>query len=346
MNLPEQIIFTAFPGAAIEKKIEELTPDNVCFLVDENTEKLCLNKLAVNFNYQVIKISSGEKEKNIDTCVKIWKELTEYNCTRKSCLINLGGGVIGDMGGFAASTYKRGIGFINVPTTLLSQVDASIGGKLGIDFYGYKNHIGLFNEPKVVIVSPQFLETLPHEQILSGYAEIIKHALISDSNHWSEIKKINDVTDIKWDDFIERSIQLKNKVVNSDPFESGPRKILNFGHTLGHAIETWKLNNNNPTLHGIAIAAGMILETDISEKLGLLGKNESLEIIEYIKRIYPKVELPRLEKIIELAKQDKKNTGKEISFSLLKSIGTAVYDVQVPDDTIKEAYLQYELLYK
>ena len=195
----------------------------VAILVDENTKQNCLPKLPQLDNSIIIEIKSGEEHKNINTCNFIWKQLTANHFDRNSLLINLGGGLIGDMGGFAASTYKRGIDFIHVPTTLLAMVDASIGGKLGVDFNGLKNQIGLFNNPESVLIFPEFLETLPGNQLKSGFAEVVKHALISDKNLWEKIISVP-FNEMNWGKIIETSINIKNKIVLSDPYEKGERK--------------------------------------------------------------------------------------------------------------------------
>ena len=212
----------------------------VAILVDENTKRDCLPKLPQFENPIIIEIKSGEENKNINTCNFIWEQLTAQHFDRNSLLINLGGGVIGDMGGFAASTYKRGIDFIQIPTTLLAMVDASVGGKLGVDFNGLKNQIGLFNNPESVLIFPEFLETLPENQLKSGFAEVVKHALISDKNLWEELTSTT-FDKLNWEAIILTSIQIKNNIILSDPFEKGNRKKLNFGHTFGHAVESYYL---------------------------------------------------------------------------------------------------------
>lgn len=317
----------------------------VAILVDEKTNKNCLPLLldVLPKNVLKIQIKSGEHHKNIQTCEQIWMALTKANFDRHALLINLGGGVIGDMGGFCASTYKRGIDFIQIPTTLLSQVDASVGGKLGIDFHGFKNHIGVFQLPKTVLVDPIFIKTLPENEKKSGFAEIIKHCLIRDANKWNEIKTL-DWEENNFPDLIQHSIEIKKAVVEDDPKEKGLRKILNFGHTLGHAVESFLLNKGKrKILHGEAIAVGMIAEAFLSEKRGLISSAELEEIEGYLFQTYGKVELAKeeLDEIVSLTLQDKKNKGNEVLFSLLTGIGDCGYDIPVSKKEMKEALAFY-----
>ncbi len=269
--------------------------------------------------------------------------MTDLGFSRKSLLINLGGGVIGDMGGFAASTYKRGIRFVNFPTTLLSMVDASIGGKLGIDFHGLKNHIGVFQEPTKVVVSDGFLETLPEDQIRSGFAEILKHALIHDQNYWQTVKKVN-LAQTDWSGIIHQSVEIKNKVVLADPKENGLRKILNFGHSLGHAIETHFLDSGVPLLHGEAIAIGMILEGYISTEKKILSKEDLSEMVEVISSYFELPTLPGSDELLTHLKQDKKNQGEVLNFSLIERIGSCKWDVPVTKAEIECALESYSVL--
>ena len=321
---------------------------SIIILADENSHHHCLPNIAsVTSNAQIIKISSGELHKNLDTCNYIWDKMRESGLDRHAIMINLGGGVIGDMGGFVASTYMRGVDFIQVPTTLLSQVDASVGGKLGVDFKGLKNFIGLFNNPKAVIIDTNFLESLPPEQVKSGYAEMIKHALIRDEKMWKRfIQNIDWKKNVNKKD-IRESIIIKKKVVEEDPHEKGLRKILNFGHTLGHAIETYSFNTEKPLLHGYAIALGMIGETYLSyKKLGL--SEEALKATgQYIRDIY-KINTPLyrdIDSIMSLLKYDKKNISGKVMFSLLNEIGDCTYDIQVDEVLVRES-LEYTLDYQ
>ncbi|MEO9483624.1 MAG: 3-dehydroquinate synthase [Ekhidna sp.] len=334
-NLPSYLTISSDLQADLSASIQAINPDKIAVLVDENTKRYCLPELNVT-NYLILTIKSGETEKTLATCQSIWSQLTEAGFTRKSLLINLGGGVIGDMGGFIAATYKRGMAFINLPTTLLSQVDASIGGKLGVDFNGLKNHIGLFQEPNKVIIYPQFLKTLPSKELKSGFAEVIKHALIKDEAQW-EFLSAQSFDSLRWDEIIPKSIAIKNGIVNQDPREHGLRKILNYGHTIGHAIETHLLKTSAPLLHGEAVALGMILENEVAQKLGVLSSETSEKIRDYLNHIYqfPDI-LPGYDVLAGYLKQDKKNDKKGIRFSLLKKAGMCTYDVLVEDTILRE----------
>ena len=293
----------------------------IAILVDENTKRDCLSKFPKLDNSIIIEIKSGEENKNISTCNFIWEKLTKHNFDRNSLLINLGGGVIGDMGGFCASTYKRGIDFVQIPTTLLAMVDASVGGKLGIDFNGLKNQIGLFNNPKAVLINPTFLKTLPENQLKYGFAEVVKHSLISDVNLWKELQNTS-FENLDWKNIIKTSVQIKNKIVSADPFEKRERKKLNFGHTFGHAIESFYLEKGTPILHGEAVFMRMILETEISD----LNKIEKNEIKNYILSNFALPYTPKKNNLHKFLINDKKNKDEKINFSLLNKIGNCTID--------------------
>jgi 3-dehydroquinate synthase len=316
----------------------------IAVLIDENTRRDCLPVIAdVLKNSTSIQIRSGEIHKNLDTCQLIWQSLTDTYFDRQGLLINLGGGVIGDMGGFCAATYKRGISFINIPTTLLAQVDASVGGKLGIDFSGYKNHIGVFTPPDQIMIDPVFLNTLPENELRSGFAEVIKHALIADAAYWPEITG-RPFLGQDWSSHIRHSVKIKSRIVMEDPTEKGLRKILNFGHTLGHAIESYFLNDpENHLLHGEAVAAGMILESYLSSRILGMPESEVRQIQDYILSVFGVVRFTErdLEPIINLSIQDKKNEKGIINFSLLRRIGEATYNVAVSRSEMRDALRQY-----
>ncbi len=319
---------------------------HIAILVDEFTNKYCLPiiKDLLPSNFTKILIKSGEHHKNLATCERVWDRMTQANMDRHSLLVNLGGGVIGDLGGFCASTYKRGIDFIQIPTTLLAQVDASVGGKLGIDFHGLKNHIGVFQLPKAVLIDPKFIDTLSIQQKKSGFAEIIKHCLIRDEQEWNLIRQ-QSFEELDLSKLIAHSVAIKEAVVLEDPKEAGLRKILNFGHTLGHAIETYLLDKGKrKILHGEAIAIGMIVEAFISHQRDLISLQELEEIESYLFENYGRVKLhpEEISKIIALTAQDKKNKGKEIRFSLLTGIGDCGYDIPVSASEMKKA-IQYYL---
>ncbi len=301
----------------------------IAILVDENTKRDCLSKLPKLENPIIIEIQSGEENKNLATCNFIWEELTKHNFDRNSLLINLGGGVIGDMGGFCASTYKRGIDFIHIPTTLLAMADASIGGKLGVDFNHLKNQIGLFTNPKSVIINPVFLQTLIENQFKSGFAEVVKHALIADENLWSIITT-TDFEKLNWEKIITLSVELKNKIVFTDSKEKGERKKLNFGHTFGHAIESYYLEKGTPILHGEAIFMGMILETELSN----LSNSKKNEIKNYILSNFGLPYTPAKTELLKFLKNDKKNKAEKINFSLLNGIGNCTIDNLLTEDEL------------
>lgn len=308
-------------------------------LVDENTEKHCYPKISASLPpHDVLRIGSGEANKNLDGCKSIWIQLTELNYDRNSLLVNLGGGVIGDMGGFCAATFKRGIGFINIPTTLLAQVDASVGGKLGIDFDNYKNHIGVFQSPQSVIIDTSFLETLNERQLRSGFAEVIKHCLIANASSWAALSQ-GDFRRLDWSAVVPDSVEIKRVIVSKDPTEKGLRKVLNFGHTIGHAIETYSLSKHEDLLHGEAIAAGMVAEGWLSNQKTGLAKADLDQFSAFLIRTYGKITFnhDELEQIIQLASQDKKNVNSELRFVLLEEIGRAVYDVPVKTNEIRSA---------
>ncbi len=346
--LPEEVEITEQISSAVQQFTGKKTFTKIAVLVDENTEKHCLPLIrdSIPEDSPVIRIKSGEEHKNLATSHQIWSELTHHKLDRKGLLINLGGGVIGDMGGFCAATYKRGISFVNIPTTLLAQVDASIGGKLGVDFEGFKNHIGLFRKPDKVLIDTLFFNTLPERELRSGFAEIIKHCLIADKNQWKKIVQ-KGLDDQNWKQMVRHSAELKNQIVEKDPWESGLRKILNFGHTIGHSIETFFLTTMpHRLLHGEAIAVGMICESYISEKTSGLSGKEVMEIENYILKIFNKTELDpsSFQKIVDYCMQDKKNEKGQMNFSLLTEIGNAAIDVTVEKEDILKALHRYNQL--
>jgi 3-dehydroquinate synthase len=315
------IDYSIWIGENSLSKLDISTYSKVAILVDENTKRDCLNKLPKIDSALIIEIKSGEKYKNISTCNLIWEQLTINNFDRNALLINLGGGVIGDMGGFCAATYKRGLEFIHIPTTLLAMVDASVGGKLGVDFKGFKNQIGLFNNPKAVLISSEFLETLAESELKSGFAEVVKHALISDNSFWVKLKN-TPFTDLDWEDIIDTSVQIKNKIVLADPFEKGERKKLNFGHTFGHAIESYYLEKGTPISHGEAVFMGMILETKISD----LSETDKKEIKNYVLSNFALPYTPKKSSLHKFLINDKKNQHGKINFTLLNGIGNCSLD--------------------
>ncbi len=286
----------------------------VWVLTDENTRRHCLplfsEKTGLPADRNIIEIPAGEHHKNIATCEHIWQSMLDARLDRRALVVNLGGGVIGDMGGFCAATWKRGVDFVQVATTLLSMTDAAIGGKMGIDFQGVKNTIGVFQNPAAVFVDPVFLQTLPERELRSGFAEVIKHALIGDPALWRRIQSdgvtwSHPVTHDDWIDALRASIAVKVRVVQEDPFEKGLRAILNYGHTIGHALESYFLETEEPLTHGEAIAIGMICETRLDDP------EKATAMAALISRYFPKVDLPKIAsaELWKLMQQDKKNAA-------------------------------------
>lgn len=324
---------------SISKAIIEAEYSQVYVLMDEHTNQHCLPLLQEALvDYEVyfffLEVPAGEASKDLSTCASLWESLSEDNADRKTLLLNLGGGMITDLGAFVASLYKRGIPFFNIPTSLLAMVDASIGGKCGIDFAGFKNQIGVFQSADGTFIYPKFLETLPELEFWSGMAEMYKHALISDAEHW-EALQIFDRNEISAP-LIEHSIALKAAIVASDPLEKGERKKLNFGHTIGHAVESYFLQNKKPMPHGYAVAFGMICEAHISTQQNLLNLVEYDEIEDYLKTKYefptiPEKDFPIL---LEFMQQDKKNEQGVVNFTLLKKIGLAVINQSATESQI------------
>lgn len=320
----------------------------VWVLADANTARLCYPLLQPHLppTHRLIEIPAGEEFKTLATCDTVWQQLTEQNTDRHAVLVNLGGGVVTDLGGFCAAVYKRGIRFIQVPTTLLAQVDASVGGKTGVDFLGFKNQLGVFQEPAAVCIDPQFLQTLDPRQLKAGYAEIVKHWLIADADAFQQNRSIGMFVE-EWLPLIRESVLLKEQVVAQDPLESGLRKVLNYGHTVGHALESYLLlQPGREILHGEAVAAGMICEAWLSREKGLLSEQELDTIETFLFSVFEKVQFVTLETeaIAEFAYQDKKNVGSTINCTLLEGIGRAVYDQPVTPAEIAASLRYYHRL--
>ena len=335
----------------LQEYLRSYQKSRIFLLVDENTLQHCAGELIAGLpilqKAEIIEIGSGEENKTIDICYQIWKTLADYKADRNILLINLGGGVITDMGGFIASTYKRGVDFINIPTTLLAQIDASVGGKVGVDLEAMKNMIGVFNEPKGVFIYPGFLKTLEKRQMLSGYAEALKHALIKDADYWKALKKGMLSDSDNWLKLIATSVTIKNEIVLIDPNEKNERKLLNFGHTIGHAIESYALKNEGITLlHGEAIAIGMLCEAYISNQIMGLPDKAFNEITETMMSFYIHYDFnpSDFHQLIELMKNDKKNEMDKINFTLISEIGKAHIDQQVEVECILDALNFYHTL--
>ncbi len=332
---------------AINEHLAATAYSKIFILVDENTKRDCLGdfrkRIQGDFDFGILEIESGEIQKTITTCTQLWEALSAKDADRKSLLINLGGGVITDLGGFVASTFKRGIDFINVPTTLLAMVDAAVGGKTGVDLGPLKNQVGVINQPEMVLIISDFLKTLDKSQLQSGFAEMLKHGLIRSTAYWETLKKNAGITNM--DHLIYDSVTIKNEVVLQDPTEQHLRKILNFGHTLGHAVESYFLESKSrkTLLHGEAIAIGMILEAYLSNELTGLPDGELEDIKSTFLERYPKTEFSDadIEAILSLLKFDKKNSHGNINFVLLEKIGVPVIDVKIPHELFQRAFAYY-----
>jgi len=344
------VIFNKDGFNALNQLLDANNYSSIFVIVDSITEEACLpaflSEISTKTPIEVISFEPGEDHKHIETCLGVWNALSELNADRKSIILNLGGGVVTDLGGFVASTYRRGIDFVNIPTSLLAMVDASVGGKNGVDLGHLKNQIGVINTPKLVLINTLFLDTLSTVELRSGLAEMLKHGLIDDRNHWNKLTNLKDFTLNDLDALIHESVSIKKTIVELDPHEKNERKTLNFGHTLGHAIESYFLTNpeKERLLHGEAIAIGMILACYISSKQCDFSVEDLTKITEYLVKLYGKISFNTedINAIIELLKFDKKNTHGNINFVLLKAIGEPVINCQVTNDLIFEAFDYYK----
>lgn len=317
----------------------------IAILVDENTHDHCLEFLITGFEAlaeaEVIMLPAGEENKVLEVCFQVWETLTEAGFGRHDLLINLGGGMVTDLGGFVASVYKRGLAFINVPTSLLGMIDAAVGGKTGIDFAGFKNQIGTFAAAQVTYIDTGFLHTLPSQEWTNGFAELLKHALISDVQLWQDLSYIQDVQKELQLETIQQGVQIKAQIVAQDPTEKGLRKILNFGHTIGHALESYYFNTATPLSHGHAVALGLLLESKLSVEQATLTKQEFLSIETRIKSIYA-LQIPNdAEGVWALMQQDKKNDNGEVRICLLPRIGSCLFDQKLAFEDFQIALASY-----
>lgn len=309
-------------------------------IVDENTHDYCLEYLITTFEElkeaEIMLLPAGENNKVMEVCFQVWNALTEYEIGRKDLVINLGGGVVTDMGGFIAAIYKRGVDFIHIPTSLLGMIDASIGGKTGIDLGVYKNQLGVFAEPKKVFIDPVFLETLPPNELWNGYAEILKHALITDRTYWDKLRKVNSEEELKDLELIEKAARIKEEIVLLDPTENGERKLLNFGHTIGHAIEGFLLEREEMIAHGHAIAIGMLMESRLSNQIGVLSDDDLGEIHQVLSQ-FPLVSLSEedIDQLIAIMRNDKKNREGMIKGVLIIEIGKCDYDFTYDEKVLR-----------
>lgn len=349
LNLPSQdqktpLFITPEVAQTLQTFLQEQHYSTLVVLVDEHTLEHCLPIIDSTsdalLKAEIIEISSGESQKNIEVCYEIWETLYELKADRNTLIIALGGGVVTDIAGFIASTYQRGISYINIPTTLMAQADASIANKTGINWRQTKNQIGTFYVPDAVFIDPVFLRTISLRELKSGMAEIYKHALISDLEWWKELSSVSIHTSedipLFW---LEKSVQIKTKFVMEDPQDKGVRKTLNFGHTIGHALESCFQNTNHPLLHGEAIVMGMCVEAHLSFKLNLISKTELDHILNHFHHHYPelfKYKIPT-EEVMHGLVYDKKNKDGKSAFTLLHGIGRAVYDRKVDVDLVLES---------
>lgn len=345
--MAQNLIYSNHVAQELDRAVEAIGPSNIVVIVDTNTKSFVLPRMQSESSAvakaTVIEVMPGDVNKNIDSLSTIWEQMQQAGCNRSSLVINLGGGMVTDMGAFAASTFKRGVKFINVPTTLLAAVDASVGGKTGINFNGLKNEVGVFNEADTVIISSTFFNTLNNQEKLSGYAEMIKHTLLSSKEEYDTLLRY-DVTSIDPDrmlDLIKTSVAVKEKIVTEDPTEKGLRKALNLGHTAGHAFEELSIERNSPIPHGFAVAYGMVVELILaSKKLGF-PTAELNRFASYIKENYGifAFSCKEYDRLIALMHHDKKNSNaSEINFSLISAPGNIVTDCTADDEEIKAAF--------
>jgi len=329
----------------LDEAIGNQPSESIFVLTDENTRKLCLplvmQSVKLN-NCRMICLPSGDENKNIESAVKIWQYLSENGATRKSLMINLGGGMITDIGGFTASTFKRGMRYINVSTTLLGAVDAATGGKTGVNFMGLKNEIGVFAPAETVLINVDFFKTLDGENLRSGYAEMVKHAMIDTREEWENVLKfdLENVDFVELRILLERSIRIKERVVEQDPYEANIRKALNLGHTFGHAFESWSYKTHKPVLHGYAVMWGLLCELYLSFVKLNFPKDELLRLKYLIKEYYGNFEFScnEYDSLLELMTHDKKNDSKEINFTLLADIGDIRINQTATQDEIFECF--------
>ena len=343
-----KIIIDTDISSSLSEVLSKIQANKICVITDDNTYKHCLpqlNKLIQQKHTFVLTIGQGEKNKNIETLQSIWNFFQSNQFDRNALVINLGGGLLLDIGGFAAATYNRGIKFIHIPTTLLSMVDASIGGKLGFNFNGIKNQIGLFQVPEFVLINPIFLRTLDKRQLSAGWAEMVKHSLIDSEDHARKILKQTPlkIKDSEWEELIYNSLKVKNYYVTNDPYESGLRKALNFGHTAGHAFESLSIEKNEPLLHGEAVANGLMCEIYLSAQLLEFPKEKAEELIQTIRASYKTLAIDKKEtnRMLKIMRFDKKNKNNKINFTLLNKIGEPLIDQYVSEEVIKKSLEYY-----
>ncbi len=336
----QEVIISQHLETSLEKAIAKCPHDRLFVLTDTTTVELCwplIQHYACLSGAQMITIGSTDDNKTLDSLCHVWSGLQQGGATRHSLLINLGGGMVTDLGGFAASTFKRGIKYINIPTTLLSMVDASVGGKTGINFGGLKNEIGVFNNASSVILDTQFLHTLDYDNIASGYAEMLKHGLISNVENWAELLNFDMEGQLDYaqlQQMVATSVAIKEKVVEEDPTEKGIRKALNLGHTVGHSLESLAMEQNRTVLHGYAVAWGLVCELYLSVLITGFPTDKMRQTVQFIKQRYGQFtfDCKQYDRLYELMRHDKKNVGDTINFTLLGEIG----DIRLNQTATKE----------
>jgi 3-dehydroquinate synthase len=343
--MEQRVIFSKNLQEELAMAIAECHHDKIFVLTDETTAVCCwpvIQSYLCLKGAQVITIPASDTHKDLDSLAQVWTALGKNGATRHSLLINLGGGMVTDLGGFAASTFKRGINFINIPTTLLAMVDASVGGKTGINFNGLKNEIGVFNESRFVILNTCFLRTLDTENLLSGYAEMLKHSLIANEKMWAGHLNFSLEQDVESEEFallLRQSVELKERIVTEDPKEQGIRKALNVGHTIGHAFESFAIQTHRPILHGYAVAYGIICELYLSVVKTGFPTDKMRQTVRFIREHYGSfpITCDDYDTLIELMTHDKKNTSGIINFTLLGGIGDIRINQSASKEEIKEA---------
>lgn len=343
--MEQRVIFSKNLQEELAMAIAECHHDKIFVLTDETTAVCCwpvIQSYLCLKGAQVITIPANDTHKDLDSLAQVWTALGKNGATRHSLLINLGGGMVTDLGGFAASTFKRGINFINIPTTLLAMVDASVGGKTGINFNGLKNEIGVFNESRFVILNTCFLRTLDTENLLSGYAEMLKHSLIANEKMWAGHLNFSLEQDVESEEFtllLRQSVELKERIVTEDPKEQGIRKALNVGHTIGHAFESFAIQTHRPILHGYAVAYGIICELYLSVVKTGFPTDKMRQTVRFIREHYGSfpITCDDYDTLIELMTHDKKNTSGIINFTLLGGIGDIRINQSASKEEIKEA---------
>jgi len=344
-SLSSSITFGSPAYKQLDLLIGQIKPTKIFLLTDSNTRACCVEIFLEQWSSDVkpieLCIPSGEQSKSIAQCNHLWQQLSDFGADRQSLLINLGGGVITDIGGFVAGTFMRGIRFVNIPTSLLAMVDAAIGGKTGVDFGLLKNQIGMMHFPEMILIDDQYLDSLPPEEIISGWAEVIKHGLIGDQSYWEHCSTLDPRNVSDWGPIIKNSVQIKLKVVEADAFEANRRKILNFGHTFGHAIESFRLEHTSSALsHGESIGVGMVLAAYFSTQLTDLDWSVAQQIRQVVVTNYgiESFDTDAQQKIEQLLIFDKKNSNGLTKFVLLKSPGTAVIDINVPQSLYAKGF--------